>query len=210
MEKELIENFSVAVEAENLEKKLDFERLFGRSGPVEIEIGSGKGVFLLSEAPKKINVNFLGIEYARPYYLHAVKRLSRWGVTNVRMIRTEASRFLQERIRPDSVEGFHIYFPDPWPKRKHHKRRFLQRKNMDILLRVLKRGGFIRIVTDYKSYFEKIEKLLCQYKSTLQRVDFTPAVGAEDGEYVGTNFERKYLRQGRAVYTVEVRKTNDA
>ena len=112
--------------------KIDFVRIFGRAGPVHIEIGTGKGTFLLNQARAQPGDNFLGIEWARKYYRYAVDRIGRWGLTNVRIIRTDAATFLADFIPDDSVECFHIYFPDPWPKKRHHKRRFIRPDNLGI------------------------------------------------------------------------------
>lgn len=184
--------------------QLDFSAVFGRCGPVEIEIGSGKGTFLLHQGAAFGQTNFIGLEYARKYCMHAVGRMERHGISNVRLVRAEAVRFLTENIKPGTVAGFHIYFPDPWPKRKHHKRRFIGPANMELLLTRLQMGGFIKIATDHKGYFRQIERMLAQFSDQLESVEFEPAAGANPGEYVGTNFERKYLKEGRAVYTAAV------
>jgi len=181
-------------------------RIFGRSGPVHIEIGSGKGAFLLSEAMAHPDTNFLGIEWASRYYRYAVDRIGRWGLSNVRIIRTDAARFLADFLPADSVDGFHIYFPDPWPKKRHHKRRFFNSTNTEQLRRCLKTGGDIRIATDYAEYFEQIQTVLAACNSRLEKNEFTPTAGADKGEWVGTNFERKYRKDRRRIHTLAVRK----
>ena len=205
---------SVALKPEELswgllteDGKIDFVRLFGRSGPVHIEIGSGKATFLLSQATAEPDVNFLGIEQANKYYRYAVDRIGRWGLTNVRVIRTDAGHFLANFIPSDSIDCFHIYFPDPWPKRRHHKRRFFCAANLEQLLRCLKKDGQLRIVTDHADYFEQIEKLMAVQGERLEEIEFFPTAGADCGEWVGTNFERKYLKDQRPIYTLAVRKT---
>jgi tRNA (guanine-N7-)-methyltransferase len=198
---------SVALKPEDLDGEIDFVRLFGRSGPVHIEIGSGKATFLLNQATTQPEVNFLGIEQASKYYRYAVDRIGRWGLTNVRIIRTDAAHFLANFIPPNSIDCFHIYFPDPWPKRRHHKRRFFCPANVEKLLRTLKTGGSIKAATDCAEYFELITELFQTCRDRLELVEFLPTAGAEPGEWVGTNFERKYLKQKRPIYTIAVRKT---
>ncbi len=117
---------SVSLKPEKLEAPVDFVEVFGRNGPVHIEIGSGKGTFLVNQAKVRFEVNFLGIEWASKYYRHAVDRIGRHGITNVKMMRTEAASFLAELVPQQSIDCFHIYFPDPWPKTRHHKRRLIE------------------------------------------------------------------------------------
>jgi len=192
--------------------KIDFVRIFGRAGPVHIEIGTGKGAFLLNQARAHPGDNFLGIEWARKYYRYAVDRIGRWGLTNVRIIRTDAATFLADFIPDNSVDGFHIYFPDPWPKKRHHKRRFICPANLEHLIRCLRTGGQLRIATDHADYFEQIKQVLtigadqCACPR-LEQIDFLPTAGADTGEWVGTNFERKYLKDQRPIYTLAVKKT---
>jgi tRNA (guanine-N7-)-methyltransferase len=197
---------SVSLKVEDLEHKIDFVRIFGRLGPVHIEIGAGKATFLVNQARARPDINFLGIERAGKYYRYAVDRIGRWGLTNVRVIRTEAAYFLAEFVPNDSVDCFHIYFPDPWPKKRHHKRRFLNPANLDNLLRALSPGGTIRIATDHPDYFAVAADLLGKNADRLEPTQFLPAAGADLGEWVGTNFERKYLKANRQIYTMAAKK----
>ena len=192
----------VSLKTEDLDGKIDFVRIFGRSGPVHIEIGTGKGTFLLNQAKAEPYNNYLGIEWARKYYRHAVDRIGRWGLTNVRIVRTDAAVFIADFVPDDSVDCFHIYFPDPWPKKRHHKRRFLCPTNMEHLLRCLKVAGQLRIATDHADYFEQIRTVVTERSDILEEIDFLPTAGAETGEWVGTNFERKYLKNQRPIYTL--------
>lgn len=199
----------VALSSEDLDGKIDFGRIFGRPGPVHIEIGTGKAAFLLNEAMAQPNVNFLGIERARKYYRCAVDRIGRWALTNVRIIRTDAAAFLADFVPDNSIDCFHVYFPDPWPKRRHHKRRFFCPENLQQLLRCLKAGGNLKIATDHADYFEQIKKVVgagpCVCPS-LEEIEFLPAAGADTGEWTGTNYERKYLKKQIPIYTIAVRK----
>ena len=196
----------VSLKIEDLDGKIDFVRIFGRPGSVHIEIGSGKAGFLLEQATAQPDVNFLGIEWAGRYYRCAVDRIGRWGLENVRIVRTDAAGFLAGFVPAESVDCFHIYFPDPWPKKRHHKRRLFVPANLQQLTRCLRPGGTIRVVTDHAEYFEQIKQVLTTQGNEFEEVGFLPAVGAEQGEWVGTNFERKYLEQKRPIYTIAVRK----
>ena len=197
---------SVSLRLEDIGGNFFFGGIFGRSGPVHIEIGTGKGGFLLNEAKNQPDANFLGIEWARRYYRYAVDRIGRWGLKNVRIIRTDAVFFLTDFVPDDSVDCFHIYFPDPWPKKRHHKRRFFCAVNMQQLLRALKTGGQLKIATDHAEYFEVIKGLITAESNTLEEIEFVRPAGAEISEWVGTNFERKYIKQNIPIYTLAVRK----
>ncbi len=198
---------SVSLNPEDLDGKIDFIRIFGRAGHLHIEIGTGKGTFLLNQAKNHPGDNFLGIEWARKYYRYAVDRIGRWGLTNVRIIRTDAAAFLADFVPDNSVDCFHVYFPDPWPKKRHHKRRFICPANLEQLIRCLRTDGQLRIATDHADYFEQIRGVLADRSEKLQEIEFAPTAGAETGEWVGTNFERKYLKDKRQIHTIAVRKT---
>ena len=206
MARKLQEYPSVSVKLEDLDGRIDFVRIFGRNRPVHIEIGTGKGTFLVNQAGVQPGDNFLGIEWANKYYRYAVDRIGRWGLKNVRIIRTDAAVFLADFIDDNSVDFFHIYFPDPWPKKRHHKRRFINPANLEHLLRRLKTSGQLRIATDHADYFDVIQDLINNQKERLEEIQFLPTASADTGEWVGTNFERKYLKDQRPIYTLAVRK----
>jgi len=208
MSRRKLQNYpEISLKLEDLTGPVEMEYVFGRSGAVHIEIGSGKGTYLLNSAKANPGINFLGIEWANKYYRYAVDRMGRWEIKNVRLIRAEAARLIAEYIGDDCVECFHVYFPDPWPKKRHHKRRFFNQANLDQMLRCLVVSGTIRIATDHTEYFEVIAELLKKNNDSLKEIDFFPSAGAEKGEWVGTNFERKYLKQKRNIYTIAVEKT---
>jgi tRNA (guanine-N7-)-methyltransferase len=196
----------IALRPEDLDGPVDFPGLFGRGGPVHVEIGSGKGTFLVHQARAQGEVNFLGIEWARKYYRYAVDRVGRWGLSNVRIMRTDAVTFLAESVAETSVDCFHIYFPDPWPKKRHHKRRFVQEPNLRLLVRCLKEDGEIRLATDHTAYFAQMREVASACADALREIAFTRPAGAGEGELTGTNFERKYIRDQRQTHTLALRK----
>lgn len=160
----------------------------------------------MHEAQARPEVDFLGIEWARHFYLFAVDRFGRWGLPNVRIIRTDAAVFLSQHVPPESVDCLHVYFPDPWPKKAHHKRRILQQYNMASLIRCLKPGGEIRIATDHAEYFHQIELVAATCSNVLEPVEFTRPAGAKEGELIGTNYERKYIKDKRTIHTLALRR----
>ncbi|HZZ44824.1 MAG TPA: tRNA (guanosine(46)-N7)-methyltransferase TrmB [Tepidisphaeraceae bacterium] len=191
----------VGLDVETLARPIDWEQMYGNDHPVELEIGMGKGTFLTEQARARPEVNFFGIEWARWFWKYASDRMRRHNCLNARTVRAEASFFLTEFVPTGSLSVLHIYFPDPWPKARHHKRRLIQPKFMPVVERVLKSGGRLQIVTDHQGYFE--ENMEPTVKgSNLQVVDYNRPGSAADGEFVGTNFERKYRREGRPFYAI--------
>ena len=141
---------------------LYWREIFGNANPVELEIGSGKGAFLLAAAGEHPERNFIGLEWARAYCHYAADRLRRHGRTNCRMVRAEAQEWIRAHVAEASLAAVHIYFPDPWPKTRHHKRRLVQPAFWRELERILKPGGVLRIVTDHEPYFRFIEQVAAE------------------------------------------------
>jgi tRNA (guanine-N7-)-methyltransferase len=190
----------IGLNTDTLSKPIDWTALFGNDHPVELEIGMGKGTFLTDQAKARPNVNFFGIEWANWFWRYASDRLRRNGCTNSRTIRAEAGFFLREFVPAESLSVVHIYFPDPWPKARHHKRRLIQPAFMPLVERVLIPGGRLQVVTDHLEYFQQIEPTV--KGSKLQIIDYNRPGSANEGEFVGTNFERKYRREGRPFHAI--------
>ena len=156
--------------------------------------------FLLERGQARPEVNFLGLEYAKAYCAYCADRIGRAGLQNIRMAAAEAKGFLKACVPDNSLWRVHIYFPDPWPKRKHHRRRLIQPGFIDEARRVLQVGGQLIVVTDHQGYFEQIRRVL-HNASRFAHVPMPRMTDAE-GEIVGTNFERKYIAQGRPFYSL--------
>jgi tRNA (guanine-N7-)-methyltransferase len=190
----------VGLRPEAIPKPLDWAAIFGNDHPVEMEIGMGKGTFITEAAKANPAHNFFGIEWANWYWRYASDRLRRHGCLNARTVRTEAAFFLREHVPAASLAVLHIYFPDPWPKKRHHKRRLIQGPFLTEVERILVPGGRLQVVTDHQNYFEQIEDVVG--KSNLRAIEYNRPGQAAEGEFVGTNFERKYRREGRPFYAI--------
>lgn len=176
-----------------LPEPLAWEAVFGRSGPVEVEIGTGKGTTLLALAAADPPADFLGIEVGSKWVRLARARVIKAGVTNLRLVAGEAQWILARYLPPGSVRAFHIYFPDPWPKKRHAKRRLFQISFPALLARALAPGGEVRVATDHAAYYEQIVEVM---EAGGFRSDPTAAWG--DGPV--SAFERKYREQGRSIF----------
>lgn len=194
----------VAVDLSEL-TEFSWTRIFGNERPVELEIGVGKAAFLLRRAKLLPDVNFLGIEWANEFYRYAVDRMQRWGVTNVRLLRTDASHFMRATCPRDSLSALHVYHPDPWPKKRHHKRRLFQKPLVDAAVECLKSGARWAVQTDHAEYFEQIALLLRAQPRLIEIPFEDPAFGVSAAQ-IGTNFEIKYLREGRPIFQIAMRR----
>jgi tRNA (guanine-N7-)-methyltransferase len=195
----------IMVTIEQIEPMVDFAAIFGNDRPVEMEIGCGKGGFLLDQARAHAERNYFGVEWANKYFRYAADRMRRWGVPNVRLIRTDAGYLVGQKLPPASLAALHIYHPDPWPKKRHHKRRLFKPDFVEAAVRALQPGARWAIQTDHAEYLQIIHSLLTD-RPELEPTDFadpeygTPDVGTE------TNFEVKYLREGRDIHRLAFRK----
>jgi tRNA (guanine-N7-)-methyltransferase len=192
------ETAGVLLEDPSPQARLDLPAIFGSTRPVELEIGSGKGTFLLARAAARPELNFLGLEWAKAYGAYAADRVRRAGLTNVRLLCTDAADCVRRRLAERSLWRMHIYFPDPWPKRRHHRRRLIQPTFIAAARRSLAIGGQLIIVTDHLDYFRQIQAVLAAAVG-LAAVPL-PRMSDKQGELVGSNFERKYIAQGRPFY----------
>lgn len=149
-----------------LDGPLDFARVFGREGaparPVELEVGCGKGKFLMAAATKWPERDFLAIEYVAALVRKVRDKTVRAGLSNVRILNADATDAFERLLPPASLSRVHLYFPDPWPKRRHAKHRFIADPMADRLARVLAPGGELLLATDHDPYFrEAVARLAC-------------------------------------------------
>ncbi len=181
--------------------RLNFLDVFGNTHPVELEIGSGKGTFLLAAAKADPASNFIGIEWAGAYANFAADRLRRHGMLNCRMVRADANWWIRCHVPDASISALHVYFPDPWPKSRHHKRRLIQPAFLNEVVRILAPGGILRVVTDHAGYFEHIQQVFGGFNGLMPH-EFDSPVQTADGLVVGTNFEKKYQAEKRSTHAI--------
>ncbi len=175
--------------------RLDFAQLFGDANPVVLEIGSGKGRFLIASAGERPDVNFLGIEKSLHYHRVIRDRVLKRALRNVRLINYDAFPVLREMIPDASLAEIHIYFPDPWPRKREQKRRIIRAEALAEIRRALAPGGSGIYVTDHRQYFEVAAPLIAGTFRAEARVP-----GPDDPPR--TNYEAKYRKEGREIYEV--------
>lgn len=145
---------------ESVNQRVGLRAVFGRSAPVVLEIGFGNGEALFTSAANHPEVDHLGIEVHEPGIGHLLMLLERAGLDNVRVIASDAVEVLDQQLEKSSVAVARIFFPDPWPKKRHHKRRLLQASFVAELARVLEPGGLLHIATDWANYAEQTAELM--------------------------------------------------
>lgn len=177
-----------------LPRPLAWESIFGNRGPVEIEVGFGKGLFLLTAAQANPSVNFLGIEVARKLQLFTANRIAKRELRNVRLIRADARPLFQDFLTNETCRAIHVYFPDPWWKKRHEKRRLFVPAFVRECERILQPQGRLHLATDVESYFRVMTELVATH-TPLRNVSF-----AEPDLAVRTNFARKARLAGQPIY----------
>ena len=184
---------------------IDFTLLFGQDAPVILEIGFGNGESLATIAETHPKNRYIGIEVHRPGVGSLLLRLEERGIGNVRVVSQDASEILQKNIADASLASVYLFFPDPWPKKKHHKRRLLQPGFAQLIRRKLTIGGIFHMATDWQDYAEHMMTVMSEAEG------FTNEAG--QGNYSNrpayrpeTKFERRGLNRGHGVWDLVFRR----
>ena len=201
--KALKEHFYEYAIVYNQNKPMDFEAIFGNKNPVIIEIGFGMGESTLKIAKENPDRNYMGIEVFLYGFSKLLANASKENLSNLRLMRFDAVQVLQDMVPDNSVDGFHVFFPDPWPKKRHHKKRLIQVPFAELLGSKLKSGGYIYCVTDWEDYanqmlevFGKVDILSNPYNGFAPQVPWRPETG----------FERKGLEKDYKINEIWVEK----
>ena len=190
-------------------RPLDLQKVFGREAPVVFEIGFGMGDSLLQQTINKPDFDFIGVEVHKPGVGRLMNEAKKVGVTNLRVICEDAVEVLSGGFGPQSLDGVQIYFPDPWHKKRHHKRRIVQPDFIDLLAHRVRLGGFCHLATDWAPYAEWMVEIFSQSAAWHNT--------SEDGDFVLrperrpiTKFENRGERLGHEVFDlVYKRKASD-
>jgi tRNA (guanine-N7-)-methyltransferase len=189
---------NLIVELRSILEPLDVTKLFPTVQPLEVELGCGDASFLVNHAKAHPVRNFIGVERLGGRIRKLDRKGRRAGLTNLRGVRIESGYFLEYLLPPKSLTALHIYFPDPWPKRKHLKNRFINERFPEIAQRVLVSGGIVYLRTDHENYFEQMTAVFAASKA-FHAIE-TPAELSQ----LLTDFEEDFHKQGvqtlRAAY----------
>jgi tRNA (guanine-N7-)-methyltransferase len=191
----------IDVDLNQISIPITWQELFARSAPTDVEIGSGKGAFLNEYAIGHPERNILAVERSAKYHRLCCERAARRGIENLRLIRTTGEDLLYRLLAPDTVATIFVLFSDPWPKKRHHKRRFFTPENVTAMHRALVSGGRLLVKSDHEAYAEVIAEVLGQARGF--------AVLDSENAFAGlplSGFERKYLVDGRTIHSFALEK----
>lgn len=184
---------------------LDPPQVFGNTHPTCLEIGFGNGAALAAVAAAHPERNYLGMEVHRPGVGHLLLQLEQSELRNVRLLRHDAAEALRQGLVDDCLEGVYLFFPDPWPKKKHHKRRIVQPGFVEQLARVIRPGGFVHMATDWEHYARHMLGTLSandKFRNTSEHGDFVP----RPADRPLTRFEQRGRRLGHGVWDLIFRR----
>jgi tRNA (guanine-N7-)-methyltransferase len=182
---------------------LDFENIFGRSAPTFLEIGFGMGETTATIAREHPQNDYLAVEVHSPGVGSLLKQIKELGLTNIRVLQRDVAELVKHGLPPGSLAGVHIFFPDPWPKARHHKRRLIQPAFVALLCTHLKPGGYIHAATDWQEYADQI---LAVFADETQLVNTAVDYAPRPAYRPLTKFEQRGLRLGHGVWDVVFRK----
>lgn len=186
---------------------MDFAAVFGRTAPVVLEIGFGMGETTAAIAAARPDTDFLGVEVHTPGVGSLLKLIAERGLSNLRILQHDALPVVRDMIAPDSLSGIHVFFPDPWPKKRHHKRRLIQPPFVALLASRLAPGGVLHCATDWEEYAQQMLEVLraeplLENTAEAQLGGFAPWPGYRPQ----TKFESRGLRLGHGVWDVVFRR----
>jgi tRNA (guanine-N7-)-methyltransferase len=188
------------------EEAFDWNQLFSNSHPVEIEIGCGRGMFIIKSALENPEINFLGIEKSARFFRMLKEHVVKSGAKNIRVIRGEAGYLMKKFVPANSVKAVHVYFPDPWPKKRHRKRRLVNGSFFESVTRILASDGRLFFATDFQDYFDEIVTIAPSCRGLTKELYEELSPQDADPDTAATAYERKYLIQGRVIYRAVYKK----
>jgi tRNA (guanine-N7-)-methyltransferase len=191
---------------DELPQPWDASQLFGRKASLEVEVGSGKGLFLQTAATATPEVDFLGIEIATKYARFAAARLASKQITNAVVVHGDGQRLFAELLPNESVAAVHVYFPDPWWKKRHQKRKVLNEVFLRNVQRVLSTGGSLHYWTDVEDRFAETLELIARETRLSEPFDVAERPAEHSLDY-RTHFERRTRLSELPVYRAEFRRT---
>lgn len=185
---------------------IDFSDIFGNANPVIVEVGFGMGQATAEIAAQNPNKNYIGIDVYKAGVGRLLSEIERRALANLRIIEHDALSAIEAMVPDSSVAAFHVFFPDPWPKKRHHKRRLMLRPRTDLFARKLCEGGLIFMATDWKPY---AEEALAELSATPRLKNVYSGFAPPQAWRPKTAFEKKGAAQGREIYELIFNKGHD-
>ena len=177
------------------ENAIRFRKNFKNENDVVIDIGFGNGNLLYEIAKKNSDINFVGIEVYKHGVGKLLKKIIQANIKNINVIYDDANEILEKNIEDNSVNGISIFFPDPWPKKKHKKRRLVNSTFLELMISKIKEGGFIKVVTDIEDYANDIKSIF-DYSNSIQQIKELKLFNNRDI----TKYELKGIKKGHSIF----------
>src|SRR5438270_6123069 len=184
----------------SLTSALEFNKVFLRLARLEIDLGCGDGAFLAALAQENPAHNFLGIERLLGRVRSICRKITRLDLKNARILRMQSDYAITHLLPSDSVTTFHLLFPDPWPKRRHHRRRAFTPEFVSSIHRALITGGLFHVATDHADYYHQIERVIAAADIFV--------ISREQYHFPPTSFEQKYVARGLSIHRLLLRKVS--
>lgn len=200
-----IDNLWPTMGINHSDQTINWEETFNNSHPVVIEIGFGMGHSLAEMAVANPDINYVGIEVHRPGVGTLLKAMGEQNIQNLRLMCHDAVEVLDKQVADNSIDGFQIFFPDPWHKARHHKRRLIQAPFIEKLIQKIKPGGFLHCATDWENYAEQIMEVLSEFNSLENSFEKQQYAADRCGRPI-TKFERRGERLGHGVWDLYFKK----
>jgi tRNA (guanine-N7-)-methyltransferase len=185
-------------------RPLDFSALFGRHAPCILEVGFGMGETTAEIAAAHPQNDYLAVDVHTPGVGSLLKKIEERGLTNILIVQRDAAEVLEHMIAPATLDGVHVFFPDPWPKKRHHKRRLLKAPFVALLASRLKTGGYIHVATDWEEYAQEVLQVMSDEK---QLENSASAFAARPHDRPLTKFEERGLKLGHRVWDIVFTRT---
>ena len=181
------------------EKLLDFDAVFGRTAPRVLEIGFGNGETLAEQAYANPAMDYIGVEVHEPGVGHCMLHAEEAGISNLRLIRHDAIEVMRSQISDHSLRRINLYFPDPWPKKRHHKRRILKPPFLDLAAQKIEVGGAFHVATDWENYAEQVDALI-ETQERFRLSERRVHCGDDPLDRPTTKFERRGRKLGHKIW----------
>lgn len=189
----------------SIDEFLDPKAIFSREAPLEIEIGTGKGRFILAETLRRPEVNFIGIERSLKWLRIALLRAAKTPRSNIAFLNLDADMVIKLLLRPQSIQAYHVYFPDPWPKDRHHKRRLFNPRLLEKMAETLHPDGKLFLKTDHAEYYADARQRIEQsglYQVINEKIEKPEDQDGYEIDENSTHFEIKFREEKRTIHSI--------
>ncbi|MDP8246353.1 MAG: tRNA (guanosine(46)-N7)-methyltransferase TrmB [Candidatus Hinthialibacter antarcticus] len=196
----------IFVQPGSIDETLDFPKIFGNDNPVEIEIGCGKGRFILAESKARPSVNFIAIERSKKIIRIGASRATKLRRTNLAFLNLDADMVVKLLVKPNSIQAYHVYFPDPWPKGRHRKRRLFNPRLLQKMAETLLPQGILKLKSDHADYYNDANERIIT-SSLFQRVNedvsYETVRNINEAGEEASHYEIKWRKEARPIHSSE-------